>query len=81
MSEQHFDPTEWITTTEAAESTGYCGDTFVKAYHKGVLHSIKRGHTRFYRKSDILAYVERMKELGPQKHTPKKYLEIEKPAD
>jgi len=73
MSEIPFDPSEWITSAEAAALTGYHRDAFPKAARRGSLRSTKRGNMLFYLRADILAYIQQMQALGPQKHTPKAY--------
>lgn len=73
MAEQPFNPVEWITTSEASELTGYHRNAFINATRRGALESIKRGHTMFFRKQDVLAYISRMNKLGTKKFTPKKY--------
>lgn len=73
MSEQPFNPVEWITTREAAEMTGYTRHNLTRAARSGALNSIMRGNMRFFKKSDILEYVEQMKALGKAKHIPKIY--------
>ena len=65
-----FSPTEWITTQEAAELTGYTADYFRKAIKRNLLHGQKRGRDWFLSKAEVLAYAERMRKLGPAKHDP-----------
>jgi excisionase family DNA binding protein len=65
-----FDPKEWLTTSEAAELTGYTTRYFRKAVSKGRLHGIKRGRDWFLSKKEVLAYAEEMRRLGPRKHDP-----------
>lgn len=74
MSEQQFDPQEWITSAEAAALTGYSRDTFVKATKRGDIDSTKRGNMLFYRREEIIKYVAKMRELGTRKHIPKIFL-------
>lgn len=70
MSEA-FDPTEWISSKEASETTGYSRNAILSATNRGSLESIKIGNMRFYKRKDILEYIQRMKDLGPQRYTPK----------
>lgn len=71
MSEQTFDPTEWITTAEAAKIAQCTTHNLTRAARSGVLDAIKRGNMLFFRRNEILDYIQRMKELGADKHTPK----------
>jgi excisionase family DNA binding protein len=65
-----FNPTEWITTAEAANLTGYTSRNILKAISKGQLRGVKRGSTWFLTKRDVQSYAEEMKRLGPAKHDP-----------
>ena len=69
MSED-FNPTEWITTKEAARLTGYTTSYLRKAISRGLLRAQKRGRDWFLDKADVLAYTEEMKRLGTAKHDP-----------
>jgi len=65
------DPPEWITTTEAAELTGYARAYFRQLIQRGRLHQVeKRGRDWFLSKDEVLAYSKKMKELGSAKHDP-----------
>jgi len=65
----NFTPTEWITTTEAAELTGYTADYLRKAIKRGRLHHAqKRGRDWFLDKKSVLAYVKEMERLGTASH-------------
>jgi len=70
MTTEGFNPTEWITTTEAAELTGYTASYLRKAISRGLLSAKKRGRDWFLNKADVLAYAEEMKQLGTAKHDP-----------
>lgn len=66
-----FNPTEWITTAEAAELTGYATAYFRQLIQRGRLHHVqKRGRDWFLSKREVLTYAERMKRLGQSKHDP-----------
>ena len=65
-----FNPTEWITTTEAAELTGYTATHFRRLIANGHLQAVKRAKTWFLRKKDVLAYAEEMERLGSAKYDP-----------
>ena len=71
MSDQTIpDVTEWITTKEAAELTGYTTSYLRKAIHRGRLYAKKRGRDWFLNREEVLAYAEEMKRLGPARHNP-----------
>ena len=61
---------KWITTTEAAELTGYTPANFRQAVKRGRLYGEKRGRDWWLIKSEVLAYAERMQKLGDSKHDP-----------
>ena len=63
-------PTEWITTQEAAQLTGYTTRNILRAIAKGHLRGVKRGGTWFLIRGEVLAYTEQMRRLGPSKHDP-----------
>lgn len=65
-----FDLAEWITTTEAAELTGYAVVTLRLFARQGKIKSVKRGRDWFLGKAEVLVYVEEMRRLGPAKHNP-----------
>jgi excisionase family DNA binding protein len=69
MSEK-FDPSNWITTTQAAELTGYTPGYFRKAIKRGRLQGQKLGRDWILLKKEVEAYAEKMRRLGPQKHDP-----------
>lgn len=65
-----FNPTEWITTKEAAELTGYSSVTLRWLVREGRIKGRKRGRDWFLDKEGVLSYVEEMKRLGTAKHDP-----------
>ena len=65
-----FHPTEWITTKEAAELTGYSAAYFRQLIAKGKLEGCKIGRDWILDKAQVLAYAEEMKRLGPDKYNP-----------
>lgn len=65
-----FDPGEWITTPEAAALTGYASVTVRLLARQGKIKSIKRGRDWFLNRSEVLAYIETMRQLGTSKHNP-----------
>ena len=67
---EDFNPTEWITTKEAAELIEYDVSHVRRLVRDGLVKGIKRGRDWFLSKADVLAYAEEMKRLGPAKHDP-----------
>jgi len=67
-----FSPTEWITTKEAAELTGYTQSNIRKAISRGLLDAQKIGRDWLLRKQDVLEYADKMKRLGTAKHDPRR---------
>jgi excisionase family DNA binding protein len=65
-----FNPTEWITTQEAAELTGYQVRYLRQLVNEGKLKAVKRSRAIFIDKDSLLAYANEMKRLGPSKHDP-----------
>lgn len=65
-----FPPTDWITTAEAAELTGYSTSHFRNLIRWGRLQAEKRGRDWFLSKQQVVAYAEEMKQLGSAKHDP-----------
>ena len=65
-----FNLTEWITTKEAAELTGYTTAYFRQLIGRGRLHGRKLGRDWLLNKAEVLAYAEEMKRLGPDKYNP-----------
>jgi hypothetical protein len=53
---ENFNPSEWITTSEAAELTGYTFSYFRKAVKRGLLKGQKRGCDWFMLKGEVRAY-------------------------
>jgi excisionase family DNA binding protein len=67
-----FSPTEWITTGEAAELTGYTPSYFRKAIKRGLLKAHKRDRNWFLLKKEVEVYAKEMRTLGPDKHNPER---------
>lgn len=65
-----FNPTEWITTAEAAELTGYNIQYVRRLIAKGRVTAEKWGRDWFVEKASLLAYAEEMSRLGSAKHDP-----------
>jgi excisionase family DNA binding protein len=66
----HFESTEWITTQEAAELTGYHVNYIRRLVKWGRIIGTKRGRDWWIDKASTIAYFEEMKRLGPAKHDP-----------
>ena len=66
----NFNPSEWITTAEAAELTGYTARYIRKALKRGILKGQKRGRDWFVSKAQVEAYAKEMQKLGTDKHNP-----------
>ena len=66
-------PTHWITTTEAAELTGYTPANFRQAIKRKRLTGKKRGRDWWLLKADVLTYAQEMKRLGSAKHNPMRH--------
>ena len=65
-----FNPTEWITTKEAAELTGYNLEYIRQMMRRGVIRAEKRGRDWWVDKVSIKTYADEMKRLGTAKHNP-----------
>ena len=78
MSEQQFDPQEWLTTAEAAALVGCTARNITRAASAGTINAIRRGHMRFFLRDDILEYIQEIQVLGKSKHAPRIYREDKK---
>lgn len=65
-----FNPTEWITTAEAAELTGYNVRYLRQLISEGRIKATKWSRVFFVNKESVIAYADEMKRLGPAKHDP-----------
>ncbi len=65
-----FYPTEWITTQEAAELTGYNLEYVRQMIRRGMIVAEKKGRDWWVDKASIETYADAMKRLGPAKHNP-----------
>jgi len=62
---------EWITTTDAADLTGYARAYFRQLIQRGRLHNVRKvGRDWLLSKSEVLEYKARMDSLGTAKHDP-----------
>ena len=65
-----FDSTEWITTDEAAELTGYSVQYVRRLLRKDRVHAKKWMRDWMVDKKDILAYQRSMQSLGQKRYDP-----------
>lgn len=69
---ESFNPTEWITTKEAAALTGYNLEYIRQMIRRGVIRAEKRGRDWWVDRASIESYANEMKRLGTAKHDPTK---------
>ncbi len=67
---EDFSPTEWITTKEAAELTGYDVTHVRWLIRKGKVEGRKFGRDWMVNRGSIRAYTDAMEQLGSAKHDP-----------
>jgi excisionase family DNA binding protein len=68
-----FNPTEWITTQEAASLLGYHVKYVRRLVKRGKIVGKKRGGRDWWvDKNSVRAYADEMKRLGTTKHDPTK---------
>ncbi|MBN1815156.1 MAG: helix-turn-helix domain-containing protein [Anaerolineae bacterium] len=65
-----FNPTEWITTSEAAKLTEYAAVHLRQLAQRGKIKALKKGRDWLLNKASVLAYAKRMQQLGAEKHSP-----------
>jgi excisionase family DNA binding protein len=65
-----FNPTEWITTAEAAELTGYDVTHIRLLVRKGSITGRKFGRDWMIDRESVKDYAEEMKRLGLAKYDP-----------
>lgn len=65
-----FNPTEWITTTEAAELTGYSVQYLRRLVRQGRVKARKWVNAWMIDQAALLDYKQKMDNLGPRKHDP-----------
>jgi excisionase family DNA binding protein len=63
--------TEWITTAEAAELTGYHVKYVRRLIREGKVSGAKRGRDWWVDKASVEEYIDEMKKLGTAKHDPR----------
>lgn len=62
--------TDWISTKQGADLTGYCREYVVKLAKKGYIHGVKIGHDWLVNREDLEAFKRKMQALGTSKHNP-----------
>ena len=67
---EDFNPTEWITTKEAAELTGYFVTHVRHLIRKGHIKGQKFGRDWMVDRDSVLAYAKEMEQLGEAKYDP-----------
>lgn len=67
---EDLDLSEWITTREAAELSGYRPLNIIRIVNKGHVRGVKVGRDWLVNKDDVLAYVEKIEYLGRAKFDP-----------
>jgi excisionase family DNA binding protein len=70
LSGDRATPVAWITTGEAATSTGYVVEYVRCLAREGRIHAEKRGRDWWVDRDDLLRYKAQMDRLGEQKHNP-----------
>ena len=65
-----FNPTEWITTAEAAKLTEYAVVHLRQLAQHGKIKALKKGRDWLLNKASVLAYAKKMQQLGTEKHDP-----------
>jgi len=72
-----FNPTEWITSAEAAAITGYHVKYVRRLVRDGKIDGAKRGRDWWIDKESVLSYVEQMRRLGTAKHDPTRRAQLD----
>lgn len=72
MSDE-FNPTQWVTTNEAAAMTGYTAALVRYLARKGYVKARKFGRDWMIDHEDMQAYAETMESLGTAKHNPTRH--------
>jgi len=65
-----FTPTDWITTTEAAELTGYWVTHIRHLIREGHVQAQRFGRAWMVNRESLLAYAREMKQLDKAKFDP-----------
>jgi excisionase family DNA binding protein len=67
---EDFSPTEWSTTKEAAELTGYAPTHIRRLIRNSQVEGKKFGRDWMVKREALLEYKRRMDDLGTEKHDP-----------
>jgi excisionase family DNA binding protein len=67
-----FNPSEWLTTKEAAELSGYKPVSVRWMVREGKIEGQKMGRDWVVNRESLLNYVDKMEKLGTAKHDPTK---------
>jgi excisionase family DNA binding protein len=67
-----FNPSEWLTTKEAAELSGYDASYVRLLVRRGKVEGRKFGKAWMVNRQSVCEYAEKMKDLGPSKHDPRR---------
>jgi excisionase family DNA binding protein len=70
MNDPHPNPTEWLTTAEAADLTGYSVQYVRRLIKKGRVRAKKWVRDWMIDKASLLEYQRTMAQLGPARHDP-----------
>ena len=70
---EESNPTEWVTTIEAAELTGYHAVHIRRLVKDGYVRGRKFGRDWMLDKESVLAYAQKMEALGTAKHDPTRH--------
>ena len=66
----NFNPTEWITTAEAAKLTGYSIQYLRRLVRQKKVKARKWANAWMVHRAALLDYQQQMEALGPDKHNP-----------
>ena len=65
-----FNPSEWMTTAEAAELTGYHMAHIRRLIRGGQIKGAKFGRDWMVSRESVTGHLQEMKSLGTSKHNP-----------
>jgi excisionase family DNA binding protein len=67
---EDYNPAGWLTTSEAADLSGYSIQYIRRLINAGRIAAEKWGRDWFVSKVALLDYIEEMEKLGPARHDP-----------
>ncbi len=70
MSKDNPIGTDWISTLQGANLTGYCRGYVIKLVRAGRIKGAKVGHDWLVNREDLEAFKRKMQALGTAKHNP-----------